>query len=51
MNTYVKGQLGSLKVSIAENESFLKIAHEKIKAQKSFIEQVKNYNADDIQVP
>jgi len=48
MNQYVKGQLGSLKVDIVEKESFLKIAHEKIKAQKSFIQQVKNHNADDI---
>jgi DNA repair exonuclease SbcCD ATPase subunit len=48
MNQYVKGQLGSLKVSIAENESLLKIAHERIKSQKQFIEQVKNHNADDI---
>jgi DNA repair exonuclease SbcCD ATPase subunit len=48
MNQYVKGQLGSLKVSIGEKESLLKIAHEKIKAQKGFIEQVKTHNADDI---
>jgi len=48
MNQYVKGQLGSLKVSIAENESLVKISHEKIKAQKQFIEQVKSHNADDI---
>ena len=48
MNVYVKGQLGSLKVSIGEQESLIKISHEKIKAQKSFIEQVKAYNADDI---
>ena len=50
MNQYVKGQLGSLKVDIAEKESLVKIAHEKIKAQKSFIEQVKNHNADDIKL-
>ena len=48
MNQYVKGQLGSLKVSIGEHESLLKIAHEKIKSQKEFLEQVKNNNADDI---
>lgn len=48
MNVYVKGHLASLKVSIAEKESLLKIAHEKIKAQRGFIEQVKNHNADDI---
>ena len=48
MNQYVKGQLGSLKVSIAENESLVKISQEKIKAQKQFIEQVKSHNADDI---
>ena len=48
MNQYVKGQLGALKVDIAEKESLVKIAHEKIKAQKSFIEQVKNHNAVDI---
>jgi DNA repair exonuclease SbcCD ATPase subunit len=48
MNVYVRGQLGSLKVNIAEHESLIKIAHEKIKAQKSFIDQVKNHNADDI---
>jgi DNA repair exonuclease SbcCD ATPase subunit len=48
MNVYVKGQLGSLKVSIGEQESLIKISYEKIKAQKSFIEQVKAYNADDI---
>jgi DNA repair exonuclease SbcCD ATPase subunit len=48
MNQYVKGQLGSLKVSITENESLLKISHERIKSQKQFIEQVKNHNADDI---
>jgi DNA repair exonuclease SbcCD ATPase subunit len=48
MNQYVKGQLGSLKVSIAENESLVKISHEKIKAQKQFIDQVKTHNADDI---
>jgi DNA repair exonuclease SbcCD ATPase subunit len=48
MNQYVKGQLGSLKVEIAENQSLLKISHEKIKAQKQFIDQVKTHNADDI---
>jgi DNA repair exonuclease SbcCD ATPase subunit len=48
MNQYVKGQLGSLKVDIGEQESLLKILHEKIKAQRSFIEQVKNHNAGDI---
>jgi DNA repair exonuclease SbcCD ATPase subunit len=48
MGVYVKGQLGSLKVSIAEHQSLLKIAHEKIKSQKEFIEQVKSNNADDI---
>ena len=48
MGLYVKGQLGALKVSIAEHESLLKIAHEKIKSQKEFIEQVKSSNADDI---
>jgi len=48
MNVYVKGQLGSFKVSIAEQESFLKIAHEKIKSQKEFIEKIKNHNEDDI---
>ena len=48
MNQYVKGQLGSLKVSIAENESLVKIFHEKIKAQKQFIEQVKTHNESDI---
>jgi DNA repair exonuclease SbcCD ATPase subunit len=48
MGLYVKGQLGALKVSIAEHESLLKISHEKIKAQKEFIEQVKSSNADDI---
>jgi DNA repair exonuclease SbcCD ATPase subunit len=50
MNQYVKGQLGSLKVSIAEHQSLLKIAHEKIKSQKEFLEQVKNSNDDDIKV-
>ena len=50
MNQYVKGQLGSLKVSIAEHQSLLKIAHEKIKSQKEFLEQVKNSNEDDIKV-
>jgi len=50
MNQYVKGQLGSLKVSIAENESLVKISHEKIKAQKQFIDQVKTHNADDIKI-
>ena len=50
MNVYVRGQLGSLKVSIAENESLLKISHEKIKSQKEFIDQVKNNNADDIKL-
>ena len=50
MNQYVKGQLGSLKVSIAENESLVKISHEKIKAQKQFIDQVKTHNADDIKL-
>jgi DNA repair exonuclease SbcCD ATPase subunit len=48
MSLYVKGQLGALKVSIGEHESLLKIAHEKIKSQKEFIDQVKNNNADDI---
>ena len=48
MNVYVKGQLASLKVSIGEQDSLLKIAHEKIKSQKEFIEQVKNHNAGDI---
>ena len=48
MNQYVKGHLGSLKVEIAENQSLLKIAQEKIKSQKEFIEQVKSHNADDI---
>jgi len=50
MNVYVKGQLGSLKVSIIENQSLLKIAHEKIKSQKEFIEQVKTSNSDDIKL-
>ena len=50
MNVYVKGQLGSLKVSIAEHDSLIKIAHEKIKSQKEFIDQVKTSNADDIKV-
>jgi DNA repair exonuclease SbcCD ATPase subunit len=50
MNVYVRGQLSSLKVSIAENESLLKIAHEKIKSQREFIDQVKNNNADDIKL-
>jgi DNA repair exonuclease SbcCD ATPase subunit len=48
MGVYVKGQLGSLKVTIAEHESLVKIAHEKIKSQKEFIDQVKSSNADDI---
>jgi DNA repair exonuclease SbcCD ATPase subunit len=48
MNQYVKGHLGSLKVEIAENQSLLKIAHEKIKSQTEFIDQVKSHNADDI---
>jgi DNA repair exonuclease SbcCD ATPase subunit len=48
MNVYVKGQLASLKVSIAEHQSLLKIAHEKIKSQKEFVEQVKSSNANDI---
>jgi DNA repair exonuclease SbcCD ATPase subunit len=48
MNQYVKGQLSSLKGDISENESLVKIAHEKIKAQKSFIDQVKTHNAGDI---
>jgi DNA repair exonuclease SbcCD ATPase subunit len=48
MNLYVKGQLGSLKVSIAEQQSLLGIAHEKIKSHKEFIQQVKTHNADDI---
>ena len=50
MNQHVKGQLSSLKVSIGEHESLVKIAHEKIKSQKEFIEQVKTSNADDINV-
>ena len=50
MNQYVKGQLGSLKVDISENQSLLKISHEKIKSQKEFIEQIKNHNADDIKL-
>jgi DNA repair exonuclease SbcCD ATPase subunit len=49
MNQYVKGQLGSLKVTIAEKESLVKIAHEKIKAQKGFIDQVQKHNAGDIE--
>ena len=50
MNQHVKGQLSSLKVSIGEHESLVKIAHEKIKSQKEFIDQVKTSNADDINV-
>ena len=50
MNQHVKGQLSSLKVSIGEQESLVKIAHEKIKSQKEFIDQVKTSNADDINV-
>jgi DNA repair exonuclease SbcCD ATPase subunit len=50
MNVYVKGQLGSLKVSIAEQNSLLKISHEKIKSQKEFIEQVKTSNDGDIKI-
>jgi len=50
MGVYVKGQLASLKVSIAEHDSLLKIAHEKIKSQKEFIDQVKNNNAGDIKI-
>jgi DNA repair exonuclease SbcCD ATPase subunit len=50
MNQHVKGQLSSLKVSIGEHESLVKIAQEKIKSQKEFIDQVKTSNADDINV-
>jgi DNA repair exonuclease SbcCD ATPase subunit len=50
MNQHVKGQLSSLKVSIGEHESLVKIAHEKIKSQKEFIDQVKTSNSDDINV-
>jgi DNA repair exonuclease SbcCD ATPase subunit len=50
MNVYVKGQLGALKTSIAEQNSILKIFHEKIKSQKEFIDQVKTSNTDDINV-
>jgi DNA repair exonuclease SbcCD ATPase subunit len=50
MNQHVKGQLSSLKVSIGEHESLVKIAHEKIKSQKEFIDQVKTSNADDIKI-
>jgi DNA repair exonuclease SbcCD ATPase subunit len=50
MNQHVKGQLSSLKVSIGEHESLVKIAHEKIKSQKEFIDQVKTSNTDDINV-
>jgi len=50
MNQHVKGQLSSLKVSIGEHESLVKIAHEKIKSQKEFIDQVKTSNADDINI-
>jgi DNA repair exonuclease SbcCD ATPase subunit len=50
MNQHVKGQLSSLKVSIGEHESLVKIAHEKIKSQKEFIDQVKTNNADDIKI-
>jgi DNA repair exonuclease SbcCD ATPase subunit len=50
MNQHVKGHLSSLKVSIGEHESLVKIAHEKIKSQKEFIEQVKTSNADDINI-
>jgi DNA repair exonuclease SbcCD ATPase subunit len=37
-------------VSIGEHESLVKIAHEKIKSQKEFIDQVKTSNADDIKI-
>jgi DNA repair exonuclease SbcCD ATPase subunit len=50
MNVYVKGQLGALKTSIAEQNSILKIFQEKIKSQKEFIDQVKTSNTDDINV-
>ena len=48
MNLYVKGQLSSLKVSLGEQESLLKIVHEKIKSQKEVLETIQTTAVEEI---
>jgi DNA repair exonuclease SbcCD ATPase subunit len=48
MNLYVKGQLSSIKVSISEQESLLKIVHEKIKSQKEVLETIQTTAVEEI---
>jgi DNA repair exonuclease SbcCD ATPase subunit len=48
MNLYVKGQLSSIKVSIGEQESLLKIVHEKIKSQKEVLETIQTTAVEEI---
>ena len=48
MNLYVKGQLSSLKMSLGEQESLLKIVHEKIKSQKEVLETIQNTAVEEI---
>ena len=40
MNMYVRGQLSKLKTDISENESFVKIANEKIKSLAELKEEI-----------
>lgn len=48
MNLYVKGQLSSLKLSLGEQESLLKIVHEKIKSQKEVLETIQTTAVEEI---
>lgn len=48
MNLYVKGQLSSLKQSIGEQESLLKIIHAKIKSQKEVLETIQTTAVEEI---
>jgi DNA repair exonuclease SbcCD ATPase subunit len=48
MNLYVKGQLSRLKLSLGEQESLLKIVHEKIKSQKEVLETIQTTAVEEI---
>ena len=48
MNLYVKGQLSGLKQSLGEQESLLKIVHEKIKSQKEVLETIQTTAVEEI---
>lgn len=49
MNTHVRSQLVKLKTDISENESFLKIANEKIRSLKELKEQIDSNKSIELQ--